>query len=67
MPRRRANDDDAWADRHEGDCLLGSIGELRESNPPGTPFEPKRGPLGFLPLDKDGCVIVKKKRKCRKR
>lgn len=45
--RRRANDEDAWADRHEGECAVGHICELRESNPPGKPFEPQRGPLGF--------------------
>lgn len=49
MPRRRANDDDeAYADRHEGECQIGHVIELRESHPPGRPFEPVRGPLGFL-------------------
>lgn len=41
-------DPDAWADVHEGNCLSGSIHELREANPPGKPFEPVRGTLGFL-------------------
>lgn len=45
--RRNADDDEAWADRTEGDCLLGSVAELREGNPPGRPFEPRRAPLGF--------------------
>ena len=47
MPRRRANDPDAWADRHEGEAAIGNICELRSSDPPGRPFEPARGPLGF--------------------
>lgn len=48
MPRRRsANDDEAWAERHEGDCATGHISELREASPPGKPYEPVRGPLGF--------------------
>lgn len=47
MPRRRANEDDAWADRHEGECAVGQVHELREGNPPGKPFEPKRAPIGF--------------------
>lgn len=47
MPRRRASDDEAWADRHEGECGFGHINELREAHVTGKPFEPKRGPLGF--------------------
>lgn len=48
MPKRRANDDDeSWSDLHAGDCALGSIHELRETNTVGKPYEPKRGPLGF--------------------
>jgi hypothetical protein len=27
--------------------MAGSISELRSADPPGRPFEPKRGPLGF--------------------
>jgi hypothetical protein len=27
--------------------MQGSIHELRSADPPGTPFQPKRGPLGF--------------------
>jgi hypothetical protein len=27
--------------------MAGSINELRSSDPPGKPFEPQRGPLGF--------------------
>jgi hypothetical protein len=45
--RRSADDDEAWADQTAGDCLIGHISELREGNPPGRPFEPCRGPLGF--------------------
>ena len=44
---KRGNDDEAWAERHEGDCALGSIQELRSADPPGKPYEPRRGPLGF--------------------
>lgn len=66
MPRRRGSDDDAWVDRHEGDAALGSITQLKEQSPPGTPFEVERGPLGFLQIDKNGHVVVQKKR-CRKR
>lgn len=47
MPRRRANDDEAWAEQTTGECAVGSIAELREASPPGRPFEPVRGPLGF--------------------
>lgn len=63
MPRRRASEDDeAWADRHEGDCSLGHISELREANPPGKPFEPMRGPLGFLEYDGDALRAPRKKK-----
>lgn len=48
MPKRRASDDDAWTELHAGDCALGSISELRSADPPGRPYEPIRGPLGFL-------------------
>jgi len=27
--------------------MAGSISELRSADPPGRPFEPQRGPLGF--------------------
>jgi len=27
--------------------MAGSINELRSADPPGRPFEPQRGPLGF--------------------
>lgn len=47
MSRKKANDEDAWADRHEGECSIGHVSELREASPPGRPFEPRRGPLGF--------------------
>jgi len=48
MPRRRrASDDESWAERHEGEAAIGSICELRSADPPGKPYEPKRGPLGF--------------------
>lgn len=67
MPRRRhaSEDDEAWADRHEGDCAVGQIHELRESNPPGKPFEPVRGPLGFLEWDGDALRSPTRKRKKR--
>lgn len=45
--RRSADDDEAWAEQTAGDCLIGHISELREANPPGRPFEPRRGQLGF--------------------
>ena len=49
MPRRRASEDeDGWADWHAGDCASGHISQLREQNPPGEPFEPKREPIGFV-------------------
>ena len=45
MPRRRADDeDDPWESWEPG---VGSIGQLTEKEPPGFPFEPKRGPIGF--------------------
>lgn len=53
MPRRRASEDDAWADRHEGECATGHISQLREQNPPGEPFDVKRAPMGFLDWDGD--------------
>ncbi len=54
MPRRRSGDDeDAWADLHEGDMAMGQIHELREAHPVGKPFEPRRGALGFLEYDGD--------------
>lgn len=66
MPqKRRANDDDE-VDCHAGHCAMGSISQLKEQNPPGVPFDTKPGPIGFLPLDRHGRVIVKKQR-CRKR
>jgi len=27
--------------------MAGSISELRSADPPGRPYEPQRGPLGF--------------------
>lgn len=65
MPRRRASEDEAWADRHEGDCSLGHISELREANPPGKPFEPMRGPLGFLEWEGDSLRSPTRKRRRR--
>lgn len=47
MSRRPKNDDEAWAEQTTGECAVGSIAELREASPPGRPFEPVRGPLGF--------------------
>ena len=49
MPRRRSEDDDDWSEAasHAGEMMAGSINELRSADPPGRPFEPKRGPLGF--------------------
>ena len=50
MPRRRrSEDDDDWSEAasHVGEMMAGSINELRSADPPGRPFEPKRGPLGF--------------------
>ena len=66
MPKRRASEpDEAYADRHEGDCSVGHISELRESHPPGRPFEPKRGPLGFLEWDGDALRSPARRRKRR--
>jgi hypothetical protein len=63
VPRRRnASDDEAWADRHEGECAVGHICELRETNPPGKPFEPRRGPLGFC-VDPAAYRPVKRRRR----
>jgi hypothetical protein len=65
-PKRRANDDeDAWADWHAGDCATGHISQLREQNPPGEPFDVKRGPLGFLDWDGDSLKSPARKRKKR--
>ena len=49
MPRRRRSEDDDWSEaaNHAGEMMAGSINELRSSDPPGKPFEPQRGPLGF--------------------
>lgn len=47
MGRVTGDDDESWADVHEGDMMQGSIHQLKEQNPPGEPFAPKRGPLGF--------------------
>jgi hypothetical protein len=49
MPRRRSEDDDDWSEaaNHVGEMMAGSINELRSADPPGRPFEPQRGPLGF--------------------
>jgi hypothetical protein len=50
MPRRKAGyDDPDWqeAAAHTGEMMQGSIHELRSADPPGRPYEPKRGPLGF--------------------
>ena len=46
MPKN-ASDDEAWAEQHTGECAVGFIAELRSVDPPGKPFEPVRGPLGF--------------------
>ena len=53
MPKRRASDDDAWADQHAGEAAMGQIHQLREQNPPGEPFPTVRGPMGFLDYDGD--------------
>lgn len=49
MPRRRRSEDDDWSEaaNHVGEMMAGSINELRSADPPGRPFEPQRGPLGF--------------------
>ena len=50
MPRRKGEyDDPDWqeAAAHTGEMMQGSIHELRSADPPGKPYEPKRGPLGF--------------------
>ena len=50
MPRRRrSEDDDDWSEAasHVGEMMQGAIHELRSADPPGKPFEPARGPLGF--------------------
>jgi hypothetical protein len=49
MPKRRAKDDDDWSEAasHAGEMMAGSINELRSADPPGRPYEPQRGPLGF--------------------
>lgn len=48
MGRRRADDDDeAWADVLLGEANMGHIAQLTEKEPPGWPFEVKRGPMGF--------------------
>jgi hypothetical protein len=50
MPRRKGEyDDPDWAEAaaHTGEMMQGSIHELRSADPPGKPYEPQRGPLGF--------------------
>ena len=50
MPKRRGGyDDPDWAEAaaHVGECMQGSISELRSSDPPGRPFERQRQPIGF--------------------
>jgi hypothetical protein len=49
MPKRRSDDDDAdpeWA-WHLGHFGMGHISQLSDKDPPGKPYEPFRGPLGF--------------------
>ena len=49
MGKRRADDDDSdpeWVWSTAG-FALGHIGQLSEKEPVGTPYEKKRGPLGF--------------------
>ena len=50
MPKRRGGyDDPDWAEvgSHLGEAFSGSIHERRSGDPPGKPFEPRRGPMGF--------------------
>ena len=65
--RRRLNDEDAWADQHLGECAIGQIHELRESSPPGRPFEPRRASIGFLEWDGDALRSPKVKKRKRNR
>lgn len=49
MPKRRADDDDndpEWVWSTAG-FALGHIAQLNDKDPPGKPYEPVRGPLGF--------------------
>lgn len=63
MSRKPRSDDDAWADQHTGECMSGHISQLRENNPPGEPFQPVRGPMGFLDYDGDTLKAPKRKRR----
>lgn len=66
MAKRRAYDDPDWAEAasHTGEMMAGSIHELRSADPPGRPFEPQRGPLGFC-IDPDA-YRAKNRRKRRR-
>jgi hypothetical protein len=71
MPRRRNEyDDPDWAEAaaHTGEMMQGSIHELRSADPPGKPYEPKRGPLGFC-IDPEAYrrATVASKRRARSR
>ena len=48
MARRVTGDDEGWVDWHAGQCGSGTIQELREATPRGTPFEKKDHGFGFL-------------------
>lgn len=51
MPKRRLETDpeDDWreAPNHLGECAMGSIADLRHTEPRGKPFTRRYGPLGF--------------------
>ena len=65
MAGRVKYDDPDWSEAasHLGECAIGSVHELRESNPPGKPFEPERGPLGFCVDPAAYRVKTRKRRK----
>ncbi len=65
MPKRRGGyDDPDWQEvgSHLGEAFSGSIHELRSNDPPGKPFEPQRGPLGFC-IDPQAYKPAKRKRR----
>lgn len=47
--RRGLDDEDDWreAPNHLGDMAMGSISDLRHTEPKGRPFTRRYGPLGF--------------------
>jgi hypothetical protein len=64
MPKRRADDDDndpewVW---NTASFAMGHLSQLTDKDPPGKPYEPMRGPLGFC-IDPEAYKSKPKRRK----